>query len=125
MGKKLTEKNGWELTAALAELAGPVGRMAENDKLWDCVKRCTAKGVNLKQSDTMRFILQTYAELFPMLFDDEHRMDTFTIISVVEGIPLKEAMEKPGMEILRDIVDAYNQQLKGFFTNAAPSGQTE
>lgn len=119
--KKLTELTGWETMAALAELAEPVGNLANDDTVWNTFVECTKRGVGLRRQDTMRFLLQTYAKLFPVLLGDEHRRDTMRILSVIEGKPLNEIMAMPATELWADVKKAWEEHLKPFFLNAASS----
>lgn len=122
---KLTELNGWDLMSALAELAEPVGNLVNDDDVWNCFKRCTKKGVSLKPENGFRFLLKTYAELFPMLCGERHKMDTLKIIAIAEGKTIKEVMSKNGAEILRDFEKAYREVLEPFFIKSARSERTE
>ena len=118
MAKKLTELNGWELTNALVEIAEPLGNLAGDDKVWEVFKECTKRGVGIKQKDTFRFILTTYAKLIPALLGKEHKLDTVRILSVVEGKKVDELMKMNGTELLRDFERAFKEQLTPFFTKS-------
>lgn len=119
--KKLTEMNGWEVMSALAELAEPVGNLVNDDAVWETFVECTKRGVNLRQSNTLRYLIQAYAKMTPVLLGDEHRTDTFRILAVIEGKPLAEIMDMPAPELWDDIKKAYEEHLKPFFTRSALS----
>lgn len=122
--KKLTEMTGWEAMSALAELAEPVGNLANDDLVWDTFVECTKRGVALRRNEaSMRFLLQTYAKMTPVLLSDEHRRDTFKILSVIEGKPIDELMAMPAPELWEDIKKAYTEALMPFFLKAAHSGR--
>ena len=120
--RKLSELNGWELMTALSEIADPVGNLVNDDAFWECFVVCTKRGIGIKQKDTLRFLLQTYAKLVPILLK-EHKDDTFKILSVVEGKPIKEVMEMEGPELLNDIKEAFVTNLAPFFTKFAHSAR--
>lgn len=120
--RKLVELNGWELMTALSELAEPVGNLVNDDAFWDCFVACTKRGVGLKQKDTFRFLLQTYAKMVPILLN-EHKSDTFRILAAIEGKPIKEVMEMDGAELIGDIKEAVQTNLAPFFTKFAHSAR--
>lgn len=125
MPKKLTELNGWELTAALLEVAEPIGNLACDDVFWSTFEECTRQGIGLKPKDTLRFLLKTYSRLFPILFGEEHKLDTFRILSVIEGEPVEKLMEKSGAELLKDCEKAFKEQLRPFFFKSEHTGSAE
>ena len=108
---KLLEKNGAEMCAGLVEMAGALKRLIndpEFDKAW---KKATKKGLALGMSD----VLVIYADLAPLLFGDKHLKDVMSILSVVEGKPVKELLEMNGVELMGDALKAFNEQIKPFF----------
>lgn len=108
---KLLEKNGAEMCAGLAEIAGSLKRFmddAEFDKAW---KQATTKGMRTGMTD----ILKIYAEIAPLLFNEVHLKDTLGILSVIEGKPVSELMEMNGTELMGDALKAFNEQIKPFF----------
>lgn len=122
--KKLVDMTGWEAMSALAELAEPVGNLANDDLVWDTFVECTRNGVTLRRGDaSFRFLLQAYAKMTPVLLGEDHRKDTFRILSVVEGKPIEEVMKMPAPELWEDIKKAYVEQLQPFFVKAARSGK--
>ena len=125
MAKKLEELNGWELTNALLELAEPIGNLTSDDKFWSTFEECTRQGLKLKQKDAFRFLLKAYANLFPILFGEEHKMDTFRILAVIEGQPANELMKKNGAELLKDCEKAFKEQLDPFFFKFTHTGVAE
>lgn len=108
---KLLEKNGAEMCAALASIAGSLKRFMDDpefDKAW---KTATKKGLKTGMTD----ILKIYADLAPMMFGEEHLKDTLGILSVIEGKPVSELLEMNGTELMGDVLKAFNEQIKPFF----------
>ena len=117
MAKKLLEKNGAEMCAALVSVASALKRFMEDeafDKAW---KNATKKGVQLGMTD----ILKVYVDLAPLVFGDEHINDTMSILSVIEGKPVKELLKMNGTELIADAFKAFTEQLKPFFTQLGVS----
>ena len=109
---KLLEKDGAEMCAALVSVAAALKRFMEDeafDKAW---KNAMKKGVQLGNAD----ILKVYVDLAPLIFGKEHINDTMSILSVIEGKPVKELLKMNGTELIADTVRAFNEQLKPFFT---------
>lgn len=121
MGRKLTELNAAELTAVLVEIAEPVGNLVNDDELWNVFKACTAKGVTLQQKNGLRYILQTYSAMLPLLLGEKHSKDTFRILSAIEGKPIAEIMQMNGQEVVKAIGNAFKEQLMPFFTTSVVS----
>lgn len=122
---KLKDMTAWELMGALAELAGPVGNLANDDEFWDAFKECTKKGVGLKQKDGLRFFLQAYGGLFPILMREDHRRDTFHILAILEGKSIEEVARMNGEELLETVKSAWKEVIVPFFTSSGLSGITE
>ena len=127
MGKKLLELNAGELAAALLEIAEPIGNLVNDEPLFEAFKKATANGVSLRVNDRsgLQFLMKTYAEVIPMLLSPEHTQDVFRIISVVEGEPISKLMKMNGLQVLKDAYAAFKEQLKPFFTFAAPMARRE
>ncbi len=122
---KLQELNGWELMGALADIAEPIGNLVNDDALWECFVDCTRKGVSVKEKTGLRFILQTYAKLIPLLLGQEHKRDTVQLLSAIEGKPVAEIMQMNGKELLEHFRSAISESLIPFFTKSVPSEKTE
>lgn len=123
--KKIKDMNTLELSALLVECAEPMGNLAADNEVFEAFRRCTMRGVGLKQRNGLRFILRTYAELFPLLFGEKHRMDTLRIMAAVEGKPLQEVIDMNGAEIIADFKKAWEEQLQDFFIQSAPTEQDD
>lgn len=125
MSKKLEDLSGWELMGALAELAEPVGNLAEDDEIWECFRECTKNAWQLRQKDGFRYLLKTYSKLFPLLMGEKHKRDTIKILAIVSGKPVSEAMSMNGAELIKDFGAIYKEQLEPFFIKSALSQKTE
>lgn len=112
MGKKLLEKNGAEMASALVALATPIKNFMDDAKFSEAFKEATKNGVRTKSTD----ILNIYTVLIPHLMGDKHLKDTLQIVAIIEGTTVNEMLKKNGTELLSDILKAWNEQLKPFFT---------
>lgn len=122
---KLADKTAWDLMATLTEMAEPVGNLVNDDNFWDVFAQCTQKGVGLKQKNTLRWFLSTYAELFPVLMGEEHRLDTFRILAYCAGKSVEEVARMNGMELLDLVKGVYRDTLLPFFTSSGLSALSE
>ena len=68
MAKKLMEKNGAELCAALVSIAAPIRSFIEDQELLDTWKHCTERGIVNK----LQGFLMIYADMVPLLFGEKH-----------------------------------------------------
>ena len=112
MAKKLMEKNGAEMCAALVSIAATLKRFMEDPEFDTAWKEATKKGVSLGMTD----VLKVYTDLVPLLFGEKHLQDTMQILSVIEGKSVKELLAMNGTELIADALKAFNEQLKPFFT---------
>lgn len=112
MAKKLMEKNGAEICAALVEIAAPIKRFLDDPEFDKAFKEATKKGVRMQMTD----VLQVYADIVPQLFGEKHLKDTMTILSVIEGKSVKQLLAMNGAELIADTIAAFNDQLAPFFT---------
>ena len=108
---KLLEKNGAEMCAALVEIAASLKRFMDDEEFDKAWKIATKKGLKTGMSDVLRI----YADLAPLMFGEKHLPDTLSILSVIEGKPVKELLAMNGTELLADTLSAFNEQLKPFF----------
>ena len=121
---KLKDLKSWDMMSALAELAEPVGNLANDDAFWDVFKDCTKRGVGLRQQDTFRYLLTAYSSLFPLLMSETHRQDTFRILAIVNGTTVEKVANMSGTEILASAKEAFREVLVPFFTRSGLSGIT-
>lgn len=125
MSKKFVELNAFEMMGALVQLAEPVGNLAEDDKLWKCFQECTAEGLQIGRQERMRRGLRLYAKIVPLLLNEEHKRDTLTIISIVEGKPVQDIAQMGGADFLHDLLEAWKKELRDFFIRAGRTARTE
>ena len=109
---KLLEKNGAEMAASLVNIAAPLKRFMEDEEFEQAFKQATRKGVSTGMTD----ILQIYTEIVPHLLGEKHLRDTMLILAEIEGTSVGEMLKMNGTELLTDILNAFNEQLKPFFT---------
>jgi hypothetical protein len=57
----------------------------------------------------------------PLLFGDKHLKDTIQILATVEGKTTKEMLRMNGVELFRDAMDAWKEQIGPFFTQLGVS----
>lgn len=120
MAKKLLEKNGAEMCAALVSLAAPIKHFTDDEELIEAFRVCTEKGVKYK----LHGVATVYAEIVPILFGDKHLHDMMTILSVVEGKPVKELLKMNGVDLMADALDAWKEQIAPFFQRLGLSVST-
>ena len=109
---KLLEKNGAEMCAALASLALPVKAFLDDDEIRETFRKCTKKGADNKLTS----FLTVYADMAPLLFGEKHVRDTVAILAVVEGKTVQEMLKMNGVELMKDALDAWKEQIQPFFT---------
>ena len=109
---KLIEKSGAEICASLVKIAAPLRRFMEDEAFSRAWKEATKKGVQTGMTD----ILQIYVDVVPFLFGEEHLKDTMLILAEIEGTSVSKRLEMNGTEMLADVIKAFNEQLKPFFT---------
>ena len=109
---KLLEMNGAEMAAALVGIAAPLKKFMDDEDFTEAWINATKKGVDAGMTD----ILQIYVELVPLLFGNKHLKDTLSILSVIEGKSVSAMLKMNGTELIADALQAFNEQLKPFFT---------
>ena len=108
---KLLEKNGAEMCAALVSIAAPIKSFIEDKEIHETFVSSTKKGVD----NQLQGFLTIYADMIPLLFGDKHLQDTLAILAVVEGKTVKEMMKMNGVELMKDAMDAWKEQIQPFF----------
>ena len=108
---KLLEKNGAEMCAALVSVAGAVRGFLEDEEFIQAFQTTTKKGIR----NNLHGIAIIYADLVPILFGDKHLKDTLSILAVVEGKPIVEMLNMNGVELLKDAMEAWREQIQPFF----------
>ena len=112
MGKKLMEKNGAEMCAALVEIAAPLKRFMDDPEFDSAFKEATKKGIEMRMTD----VLQVYTDIVPMLFGEKHLKDTMAILATIEGKTVKQLLAMNGTELIADALKAFREQITPFFT---------
>lgn len=110
--KKLMEKNGAEMCAALVQISAPIKRFLDDPEFDKAFKEATKKGVRTQMTD----VLQVYTDIVPQLFGEKHLKDTMAILSVIEGKSVKELLAMNGTDLISDTITAFNEQLAPFFS---------
>ena len=118
---KLLEKNGAEMCAALVSLATPIKHFTEDEELIEKFRECTEKGFKYQ----LHGIAVIYAEIVPILFGKKHLNDLMSILSVVEGKPVKELLNMNGVDLMADAMTAWKEQIAPFFQRLGLSVSTE
>lgn len=109
---KLLEKDGAEMMAALVSIATPIKRLMDDDEFSAAWKEATKKGLRTGMTD----VLKIYVDIVPLLLGDKHLNDTMQILAVIEGTTVKALLKKKGTELLSDVVKAFDEQIKPFFS---------
>ena len=120
MANKLLEKNGAEMCAALVSLAVPIKHFTDDEELIETFRECTRKGYKYQ----LHGIAVIYAEIVPLLFGEKHLNDLMTILSVVEGKPVKELLKMNGVDLMADAMSAWKEQIAPFFQRLGLSVST-
>ena len=109
---KLLEMNGAEMASALVNISGILKRFMEDEQFSEAFKRATMKGIKTKATD----VLEIYTDLVPLLFGEKHLKDTITILATVEGTSASKMLKMNGVELMKDAMAAWKEQLVPFFT---------
>ena len=115
--KKLSDMNAAELSAALVALAEPIDHLISDEELTDALLRCSSAGDEKRpflRKTRAGMLLHIYTELAPLLVD-KHLQDVIKIASISEGISEEEIMKKPGTEVMKNLIDAWREQIGPFF----------
>ena len=111
MAKKLLEKNGAEMAAALVNIAGAIEHLASDAQISETFIECTREGVRQNLHD----MLKVYSNMAPLLLGKDHIKDTLAVVAEIEGTTVKELLEMNGTDLLVDIVNAWKEQIGPFF----------
>lgn len=109
---KLLDMNGAEMASALVNIAGILKRFMDDDEFMEAFKKATRQGVRLRSTD----MLEIYTDLIPLMFGEKHLKDTVSILAVIEGTTAKEMLKMNGVELMKDALSAWKEQLVPFFT---------
>lgn len=111
---KLKDMTGDQLFDALLEIAEPIGNIASDQELFDIFKEQSiafrrGKIVNAQLYGTL------FSRIIPLAIKN-HKTDVYKILAAVEGKKPSDMASMNGMELFRDAKDAWEEQLKPFFT---------
>ena len=109
---KLLEMNGAELASALVNISGVIKKFMEDEQFNQAFKKATMKGVRMNATD----VLEIYTDLVPLLFGERHLKDTISILATVEGTSASKMLKMNGVELMKDAMSAWKEQLVPFFT---------
>lgn len=109
---KLLEMNGAEMASALVNISGILKKFMEDEQFVQAFKKATAKGVKTKATD----VLEIYVDIIPFLFGDKHLKDTISILATIEGTSASKMLKMNGVELMKDAMAAWKEQLVPFFT---------
>ena len=126
MGKKLLDLNGAELMAAFVRLAAPIGRLVEDDELFEALMESSrdAIGAQAAKRSKLGGFLAAYARIVPKLLGEEHIRDTAEVFAVIEGKTVSELLEMNGAELMADVMRAWKEQLGPFLSRCTGTGKT-
>ena len=102
---KLLEKNATEMASALIAIAGPLQNFMDDPEFMKAFASC-------KKSETIKI----YTVIVPHLLGKKHFKDTLKILSIVEGVSVDKLLKMNGTELIADAFEAWNEQIKPFFT---------
>ena len=109
---KLLEMNGAEMASALVNISGVIKKFMEDEEFNKAFKKATVKGVKMNTTD----VLEIYTDLVPLLFGKRHLKDTVAILATIEGTTVGKMLEMNGVELMKDALSAWKEQLVPFFT---------
>jgi len=118
---KLLEKNGAEMASALVSIATQIKRFMDDPEFSAAFKDATRRGVLEGTTD----VLAVYVDIVPILLGDKHLKDTIAILAAIEGKSARELLKMNGTELLADALQAWNEQVKPFFTRLGLSVGTK
>ena len=117
---KLLEKNGAEMCAALVSIAASVKSFIDDPEFIATFEACTKKGAR----NQLHELAVIYADLVPILFGKKHINDTLAILAAVEGNSVSAMLKMNGVELMKDALDAWKEQISPFFTQLGLSAST-
>lgn len=109
---KLLEKNCAEMAAALVSISSPIKNFLDDEEFMEQFKERTKEGVKNRATD----VLAVYSSLVPLLLGDKHLLDTLQILATIEGKDAKTMLSMNGVEVIKDALLAWQEQIAPFFT---------
>ena len=109
---KLLEMNTAEMASALVSISGAIKSFLSDDEFMTAFKERTKEGIRNRATD----ILPVYADLVPLLLGEKHLSDTILILATVEGKSVNQMLKMNGVEVIKDALLAWQEQIAPFFT---------
>lgn len=119
---KLLEMDTNQLWGALVSLAAPLEALCSDERVYEMAKeyRERVKESRLPVVSMCCFM----AQLLPLLLND-HKADTLTILSIIEGKSISELARMNGAQLALDVYNAWKRELEPFFTRFGHGAATE
>lgn len=96
---KISEMSTMQAASAMAKLSGPLSRLLKDEKLKKIIESLAGHQQDQNVVDAFADIVDV---IMPMLFE-EHAQDTFTVVSVMCGKPLKKVQEQSFLTTMNEI----------------------
>ena len=117
---KLSEMNAAELAIALVKLAGHMEKICGDEQIYQMIADYRER---VKASRAQNIAAgEFYAKLVPLLLG-KHRVETFHILAVVNGVSVEEIFKMNGFQLLINLCQAWRRELMPFFTQCASGGK--
>lgn len=113
---RLSEMTTDQLADALVELSAPVGRICQDDKVIELLRRYTAP--EQRKAPMLKAIGDVAAALCPALLKD-HRHDLYLVLSVMTGKSVQEIASQRGVQTIADVRNCWDRELTDFFSLSA------
>lgn len=119
---KLSQMNTPQLAACLCRIAQPIEKLGSNPRVHELLRDYgeREKGEGAPMLTRLSMLIGT---LIPALLGDDTLPYTVEILSALTGKPVREIMEQPGMQTVRDAYSVFDDELIGFFTQSANTAQ--
>jgi len=117
---KISEMSFSQASAVMLRIAAPVANICDDDELSGILKDFLAMRV--------RPNIASYGNMIPRLLTyclENHRADTYEIISALLDIPTGKIGDTPFMEIVNGLKDSYDEVIVGFFTRSKAAKRSE
>ena len=96
---KISEMSTIQAASALAKLSGPLSRLLKDGKLKEVFENLSGHKEDMNVVEAIADVVDV---VMPMLFE-EHATDTFTIVSIMCGKPIKEVSEQKFITTMNEI----------------------
>lgn len=96
---KISEMSTMQAAAAMAKLSGPLSRLLKDEKLKKIIDSLAG---HQKDQNVVDAVADVVDIVMPMLFED-HAQDTFAVVSVMCGKPIKKVQEQNFLTTMKEI----------------------